>query len=712
MADDLKISEMGELLSGDLHDDLLFEIVDLTEAAVEDQNKKVKLLTLEDAFGAEDKIFEGDSSVEVIDAGTGQIDTTVDAQLLSRYTLAQLYFQVNGGDNGVNPYIDLNGTLNTLYLGYQGDTHLRVGIGSSATIRAMSGTDTWFYVHPDQQYLGSLAAGDAAYIRTNQAGVSEVHLEAEEATDVSFIKVLGDQLQFSVLGTQWMNIANDAQRLGLEANEALTVNQSSNTIRAYIAGATEMLIDTSGMKLKTGASVNEIETTLTNDDTHLPTSGAVFDAIAAIPTNSISQLDSNITVLDAGTGNIEVTVDGTEVANFLLAYQRLGQSGGERVIVDQTANQIQLQIAATDELVISSSGITLKTGATVNDIETTLTDDDTHLPTSGAVWDAIAALQPDKIEEGDSSVEVIDAGTGQIDIKADNNLRMQITNAQALVTGAKLVIDDGTAANKADFEHAVGNFYITNYYDGGSIQIRVQKAVDVTQQMIAITPGGSVQSNYDGVLALRTKSGGIQVFAGGTGPGDLGFNGNDLELVNLVNGGDVLIAGRNALGSPQNLFKGNTDGASIVYHSGVPVIETIGSYGFILYGDSGSTQSGRFWLTGNDLIIENDQAAGETRIRINSSDKAIFTDDGLELKDDQTGAAAIGNAATSVSVTFGTAHADANYQVLCTMENTTDGSPLFLIPVVTAKATTGFTVTLSAATDSANYVLNWMVLRS
>jgi len=106
------------------------------------------------------------------------------------------------------------------------------------------------------------------------------------------------------------------------------------------------------------------------------------------------------------------------------------------------------------------------------------------------------------------------------------------------------------------------------------------------------------------------------------------------------------------------------------------------------------------------------QPDGGVDLRYNNVVKVTVGADTLELKGDQTGAQAIGNAVSSVAVTFGTAHADANYQVLCTMENTVDGGPLFLVPVITAKATTGFTATFSAATNSVNYVLNWMVLRS
>ena len=95
MADDLKISEMQELLGGDLHDDIQFEVIDLTEPVVEDQNKRVKLVTLEAAFGAEDKIFEDDSSVEVIDTGTGgEVIVTLDGSEQARFNPDFINFRV------------------------------------------------------------------------------------------------------------------------------------------------------------------------------------------------------------------------------------------------------------------------------------------------------------------------------------------------------------------------------------------------------------------------------------------------------------------------------------------------------------------------------------------------------------------------------------------------------------------------------------------
>ena len=800
MADDKKITDMAELLSGGLHDDLLFEVVDLTEGAVEDQNKKVKMVTLEGAFGAEDKIFEGDSSIEVIDLGTGQIDTTIDAQLLSRYTLAQLYFQVDGADNGVNPYIDLDGAANALKLGYQGDLHLNIGIGSAPTIRAISGSDDWFHIEADYQQLGSSAAGNA-YLRTTP-----------------------------------------------------TIPQ----IIGSVNGATELTLDTAGLALKTGASVNEIETTLTDDDTHLPTSGAVSDAIAGLDVDKIYEGDSYVEVVDTGTGYIVMVVDGVEVARWTAASAEMhlgvndtrqgilhvygsntsteggkirlyyGGSGGtgaaeygdidfastggitiglpgalcgqfgalqdarfyyqnaERLRTENTgalitrgSNSLRLEnLGGVDwtldnrnnagKIIIagkqpggaeidfatfdytgldlaSGMGLSFNGGQAINTIETALTNDDTHLPTSGAVFDAIAAIDTDRIIEGDSSVEVIDAGTGQVDVTVDAGLVARFLASGILELGQEDLVfgtlklfgqaTGSTQGGKLVFEMAAD-------HDGGippinEIIIQADQNTLVfgtasNPDSLQYSPSGTVWAFKDGNLGIGVNDvtrGTVNAYGGASTGGRLiAYNAADsddtIDYYSFETAGEDLNIGPNT--DPDALtylaatgvfqFTG-TGGIQLATGGAVNEIETTITDDDTKLPSSGAVvdylkRTNMLLGDGSGEYIEIDGAGNEVKIGIGATDKVTVTADGIQLKGDQTGAAAIGNAATSVSVTFGTAHADANYQVLCTMENTTDGSPLFLIPVVTAKATTGFTVTLSAATDSANYVLNWMVLRS
>jgi len=74
------------------------------------------------------------------------------------------------------------------------------------------------------------------------------------------------------------------------------------------------------------------------------------------------------------------------------------------------------------------------------------------------------------------------------------------------------------------------------------------------------------------------------------------------------------------------------------------------------------------------------------------------------------GRQSISNGVSQVSVTFTTALSSTNYTVNATLENTTDSPPSIYAFIVSAKTTTGFTITLMGDTDSANYVLDWSVI--
>ena len=65
---------------------------------------------------------------------------------------------------------------------------------------------------------------------------------------------------------------------------------------------------------------------------------------------------------------------------------------------------------------------------------------------------------------------------------------------------------------------------------------------------------------------------------------------------------------------------------------------------------------------------------------------------------------------TSKAVVFGGAYGDTNYTIGICLTNTTDSPPAIYGWVVTAKATTGFTVSFSGPIDSNNYVLEWTAI--
>ena len=72
----------------------------------------------------------------------------------------------------------------------------------------------------------------------------------------------------------------------------------------------------------------------------------------------------------------------------------------------------------------------------------------------------------------------------------------------------------------------------------------------------------------------------------------------------------------------------------------------------------------------------------------------------------------ITSSAQQVTVTFATARADTDYNVVFSFQNMVDADPIFLIGYVSDKTTGGFTVKFNAPTDSSDYKLNWQARRN
>lgn len=76
----------------------------------------------------------------------------------------------------------------------------------------------------------------------------------------------------------------------------------------------------------------------------------------------------------------------------------------------------------------------------------------------------------------------------------------------------------------------------------------------------------------------------------------------------------------------------------------------------------------------------------------------------------QSGTADIADATGSKAITLPQAYSDTGYSINVNITNTTDANPSQYACTITAKSTTGFTVTFSGDTDSANYKLEWQTI--
>lgn len=75
----------------------------------------------------------------------------------------------------------------------------------------------------------------------------------------------------------------------------------------------------------------------------------------------------------------------------------------------------------------------------------------------------------------------------------------------------------------------------------------------------------------------------------------------------------------------------------------------------------------------------------------------------------RSGVEAIAQGVQNFSVLFSSDIGTTNYAISATFSNDVDTEPIYLTAIVSNKQTTGFDVELSAPTDSANYVIDYLV---
>jgi hypothetical protein len=192
------------------------------------------------------------------------------------------------------------------------------------------------------------------------------------------------------------------QRIGNVADTLIEITQNADSIALISSTTTEMTVDTDGMSLKTGASVNEISTALSaaSTDDQLATAKAIYDEIISI-SGTVSTLDHNddLAGLQGGTTDEYYHLTNNEYSAF--------SSDGSTFTFSQALG--------------------LATGTTVNEIVTTAitsANTDDQLATAKAIYTTIS-------------------GMGIIDGTADYML--YIDNSGNLATTANMTYDaDGT----------------------------------------------------------------------------------------------------------------------------------------------------------------------------------------------------------------------------------------------------------------------------
>ena len=242
---------------------------------------------------------------------------------------------------------------------------------------------------------------------------------------------------------------------------------------------------TRNFRVNNGLEVGDITisasaNTITGGATAAPSADGQFankkyvdDSIAAISQSAISQLNSNVTVTDSGTGKIEITADGTEVADFAVAATTITATGainltaGSDVVIP---TNIGLHFTDANEKIESDgTDLTINSGAKINLTATS----DVHIPNNVGIAFGAGG---EKIESDGTDLTVTSTGA----------LNLTVTGTTT-VSGALTVTGDLTV--------------------NGTTSTVNSTNTTIADNLIELQSGISAGSNDSGIIIERGSTG-------------------------------------------------------------------------------------------------------------------------------------------------------------------------------------------------------------
>jgi len=344
-----------------------------------------------------DKIWKGDSYVQVIEDSSGSVSVVVDGNEVTNFNTPRNSVAIGKGRD--------SGKLTAEFY----DTHVEMYINDST-----SGFQNLFYLDSDIQYIGHYEK-NCVYIDTLEGEVGIFAGNTHQ--NIAYFREDGFKL----------NSLNGA-----------TINEFS--IDGTLTGNSDIAVPTEK------AVKTYVDTSISNLNPDKIWEG---DSYVEVVDDGTSP------------GYITVVADGAEVANFSDTFQILGVFDDDVIIIDQTSNVINVPDDQINVLSITEDGIKFTYGATVNEfsIDGTLSDNsDIAVPTEKAVRtyvdNAISSLNINKISEGDSYVEVVDStGSGYVSIVTDG---IEVAHFDAEATTQRIGKSSGAGKIEVADTHIIG----------------------------------------------------------------------------------------------------------------------------------------------------------------------------------------------------------------------------------------------------------------
>jgi len=515
--------------------------------------KAVKAYVDSQISGAADKIWEGDSYVEVVDDGTaaGYVTIVTDGVEVAHFDSLASTQRI--GKESAAGRVTVNDTSVSAHIGIT-----EVLLANATVQRLGLSTDTYLQLQQGSNLITGIA-GTAGVLSLSDT-VQRVGLSTD-----SHIELGADSVTIDAGTTEVVNATPDTQQFG-GADSYIYMDQTAGSAVVGANSVEAMTLDENGLQMfSAGATINEFS----NDDTladasatSLPTEYAVktyVDSQIGGQSHKIFQGDSYIQVIDDGTAQAyaEVVINGTQVQYWDDAASsiRMGKASGAgqvtltdtqadiavgtSTIFDGATTGVVLGVTGETTLDLYSSGITqvatldvggtrvmyatnsggqASFGTTTNAFNVDFTSNILSAEANNIeIFNATSTAQ--RLGVASDTFLSLDAGTNTVDLRANNVSVLNATDTtQRFGASGDTALTLNTSADTFTLSAGAntqvsGGLTTLTLGVGGDTTI----ALDQTIDQVAITAGGESQ--------LLIETSGVSVYEDLTVTGNLYVDG-------------------------------------------------------------------------------------------------------------------------------------------------------------------------------------------